>query len=59
LAALYISEIEVNIPRGSRIQLFIVIMLDDIVEHGDGSRSALFESAPMWVYGTRHPKSIV
>jgi hypothetical protein len=51
LVNLYTSEIRENVPRGKKIQLFVVIMLDAIVEHADGSRSALFESMPVWVHG--------
>lgn len=52
LAELYKRKIRECVPKGQRVQLFVVIMLDEPIPVDDtGKLSSLIESTPEWVTG--------
>lgn len=54
LTALYRRKIIEHLPVNQRMQLFVVIMIDEPVPLESGKHSPLIESEPEWVKGAFH-----
>ncbi len=55
LQDIYAAVISVHLPLGMKMQLFVVIMIDQPIRDPDSSRTTLVEENAIWVEGEHNP----